>query len=233
MTFTRLKHFLFAALLAPLLPALSSAAVGDSSDFLSQLTEKLTAHFRADGQLILEATRPINVPKTSYELTLLEAPASLSSLLIVRVRLTPAASTVAPSEHSIALRAQLLQDAWATRVPIERDQAIDLAQLEARRVDTLRDRDAILVSADLNELSYARAITSARMLSWSDLSRRVLIRKGQIVEVVATDGQLAVTMKALALENASAGSSIKVRNLESRKDFTAQVVAENRAQVRF
>jgi flagella basal body P-ring formation protein FlgA len=218
--------------LALLLPILSSATTSDTSLFLSQLTEKLTEHFRTDGQLILEATRPINMPKGSYELTLLEAPSTLSSLLIVRVRLSPVGTSY-PTEHSIALRAQLLQDAWATRAPVERDQTIDLAQLEARRVDTLRDRDAILVSSDLRDLSFTRTITTSRILSWPDLSRRVLIRKGQLVEVTATDGQLAITIKALALENAQAGSTVKVRNIESRKDFTAHVVAENRAQVRF
>jgi flagella basal body P-ring formation protein FlgA len=44
---------------------------------------------------------------------------------------------------------------------------------------------------------------------------------------------LSVTMKALALQNGAQGEAISLRNIESRKDFTAFVVDENRAQVRF
>ncbi len=199
--------------------------------FLDRLTATLTDHYRPEGQLTLELTRPLLPPAGSYEITVLETPATLSSLLVVRVRLTPEKTPA--TEHSLALRAQHLVDAWALRAPADRDQAIDLAQLEPRRTDTLRDRDAVPVSADLAQLTFARNIPTARLLNWSDLSRRLLIRKGQLVEVTATDGQLAITMKALALENATAGSTVKVRNLESRKDFTAHVTAENRALVRF
>ncbi len=209
----------------------ASPSSNSSALLLDRLTALLADHYRVEGQLTLETTRPVVLPSTAYEISLLETPSNLSSLLIVRVRLTPQNST--PVEHSLALRAQHLVDAWALRTPTERDQAIDLAQLEPRRVDTLRDRDAVPVSADLSSLSFTRNIPTARLLNWSDLTRRVLIRKGQLIEVTATDGQLAITMKALALENASAGSTVKVRNLESRKDFTAHVIAENRAVVRF
>jgi flagella basal body P-ring formation protein FlgA len=40
-------------------------------------------------------------------------------------------------------------------------------------------------------------------------------------------------MKALALENGAAGDLIRLRNVESRKDFNAQVLNENKVQVRF
>jgi flagella basal body P-ring formation protein FlgA len=71
------------------------------------------------------------------------------------------------------------------------------------------------------------------LLAWRDLTRRSLIRKGQIVEVAAIDGTLTITTKALAMENGAAGDTVKLRNLESKKDFSALVVAEARAQVRF
>jgi flagella basal body P-ring formation protein FlgA len=40
-------------------------------------------------------------------------------------------------------------------------------------------------------------------------------------------------MKALAMENGAQGDVVTVRNPESRKDFAAQVIDENRVQVRF
>ena len=71
------------------------------------------------------------------------------------------------------------------------------------------------------------------MLTWRDITRRPLVRKGNLVEVSAGDGQLLITMKALAMENGAQGDTVTVRNPVSRKDFAAMVVDENRVQVRF
>jgi flagella basal body P-ring formation protein FlgA len=35
------------------------------------------------------------------------------------------------------------------------------------------------------------------------------------------------------MENGAAGDTVTIRNPDSRKDFSAQVVAENRVQIRF
>ena len=71
------------------------------------------------------------------------------------------------------------------------------------------------------------------MLTWRDVSRRPFVKKGELVEVTANDGTLLITMKALAMENGAQGESVIVRNPESRKNFTALVIDENRVQVRF
>ena len=42
-----------------------------------------------------------------------------------------------------------------------------------------------------------------------------------------------VTLKGLAMENGAQGDTVVVRNLESKRDIHAQVVAENRVAVRF
>ena len=76
-------------------------------------------------------------------------------------------------------------------------------------------------------------MATGRVLTWRDVARRALVRKGDLVEVAAIDGPLTVTLKALAMQSGAAGEMVTVRNLESKKDITAQVVAENRVQVRF
>ena len=80
---------------------------------------------------------------------------------------------------------------------------------------------------------FARAVPAGRMLTWRDIARRPLVRKGEVVEVAAVEGPLMVTMKAVAMENGAQGDTVTVRNAESRKDFSAMVVSENRVQVRF
>jgi flagella basal body P-ring formation protein FlgA len=59
------------------------------------------------------------------------------------------------------------------------------------------------------------------------------VKKGDLVEVSASEGRLLVTLKALAMENGAQGDTVTVRNPESQKNFAAVVVDENRVQVRF
>lgn len=105
--------------------------------------------------------------------------------------------------------------------------------MEIRRVDALRDREAAPADVVGRDYVFARAIPAGRALTWRDISRRALVQKGRMVEVVAVDGALVVSMKALALQDGASGDTVRVRNVESKREFVAKVVSENRAEVRF
>ena len=62
---------------------------------------------------------------------------------------------------------------------------------------------------------------------------RPVIRKGQVVEVVAQNGMMAISMKALALENGTTGKQIRLRNLESRREINGEVINENKVHIHF
>ena len=201
--------------------------------FLSEVGRQLADHFRIDGELQLEAVRPFVLPSATptFTLEIAEFPAALSSSLIVRVRVAGAGLPAA--DQTLVLRAQLLRDAWVARSPLDREAAFDAAQLDTRQVDVLRERDAVPASESCSDYSFIRSVPAGRILTWRDLARRALVRKGQLIEVAAVDGPLSITMKALAMENGAAGDMVKVRNLDSKKEFNALVVADSRAQVRF
>ena len=111
--------------------------------------------------------------------------------------------------------------------------AFDSTLLEARRIDVLRERDVLPAAVGDRSYIFLRAVPAGRLLTWRDISRRPLVRKGELVEVSAADGLLLVTLKALAMENGSQGDTVTLRNPESRKNFSATVIDENRVQVRF
>jgi flagella basal body P-ring formation protein FlgA len=66
-----------------------------------------------------------------------------------------------------------------------------------------------------------------------DVVEKPVIRKNQIVEVVANRGALTITMKAQALESGAVKALIRMRNLDSKREFNAQVIDETRANVVF
>jgi len=237
----RSLHTLFIPLVA-LLAVLSAAPLSAQSashsltreQAVASLTAQLVDHFNLEGELQLELLRPWTDPAPAaapISLAISEYPARLSSSILLRARIESAGASL--GEVTLLLRAQLIRDAWVARQPANRGDLLDPSSMEIRRVDVLRERDVLPATSLNGNLSFARSISAGRIVPWRDVPRRTLVRKGDIIEVAATDGPLSVTMKALAMQNGAAGDIVTVRNLESKKDISAQVVAEKRVQVRF
>ena len=201
---------------------------------LAALTRAIGSHFNFEGDLQVELLRAWTPPThvaANWELNILEFPASSSSSMMLRCRLVGDAVPVL--ETTFVVRAQLWRDVWVTRQPLTIGAAFDASILEVRRVDILRERDALPASVGDRSQIFARAVPAGRMLTWRDIARRPLVKKGELIEVAAIEGPLVVTMKGVAMENGAQGEIVTVRNPESRKDFSALVVDENRVQVRF
>lgn len=216
-------------------PAPAAAPTPFAQDvFLAALTTEIASHFNLEGDLQIELLRTWNPPAVTardWRVVVTEFPSIAASSMLLRCRVLADGEPVADS--TVTLRASLWRDAWVARQPLTRGGIFDASALEARRVDLFRDRDALPAVVGDASYVYARAVNAGRLLTWRDLERRPLVRKGDLVEVSAADGMLAITMKALALQNGASGEAVTVRNLESRRDFTAFVIDENRVQVRF
>ena len=223
---------LCAAALAPRLAATPAPLARDQ--FLAEVTRALASHFNLEGDLQLELLRPWTAPAKSadaWNIDVAEYPLVASSSMLLRCKIL--ADGVEVADSSLIVRAALWRDAWVARLPLNLNGTFDPSQLDTRRVDLFREREALPASVGDRNYSYARAVSAGRLLTWRDIERRPLVRKGTIVEVSASEGRLTITLKALAMENGAQGDTITVRNPESRKDFAAQVVDENRVLVRF
>jgi flagella basal body P-ring formation protein FlgA len=208
----------------------------DGETLLREVAKELALRFGVSGELSLSFVRPwtpVQMPAEDFSVTITEAPPDgLASSFMVKVKVVSAAESV--GEWPLAVRAQLLQEVWAANGRIERGQALDRSLVVAQKVDVLRDRQAFL-SSDLDPANFEtlQPITAPRLLVRRDVSERPIVRKGQMVEVVAKQGLLAISMKALALEGGAAGALIKLRNLESHKEFSGQIINESQVQVQF
>jgi flagella basal body P-ring formation protein FlgA len=202
--------------------------------FVSLLNRELALHFNLEGELQLELLRVWTSPAASaadWQVAVTEYPAVAGSAMLVRCRLL--ADNTSAGEMTITLRASLWRDAWITRQPVTTGTTFDPAILESRRVDLFRERDALPTTVGDQTFVFTRGVNTARVVTWRDIARRPLVRKGDMVEVSAAEGNLSITMKAIALQSGAQGEAVTLRNIESRKDFTAFVVDENHVQVRF
>lgn len=205
--------------------------------FIAALARDLTTHFNLEGELQLDLLRVWTPPArvaTTWDVSILEYPALPASSMLIRIRIAADGQPVtAAADSSVVLRASLWRDSWVTRQPLTVGTTFDPAALETRRVDLFRERDVLPAAVGDRTFIFARAVPAGRLLTWRDIARRPLVKKGALVEVSAASGLLIVTMKALAMENGAQGDTVTVRNPESQKNFAATVVDENRVQVRF
>jgi flagella basal body P-ring formation protein FlgA len=230
----RLRFFLPFLVLVAAAALRANPAPLARDQFVSELSRNLSAHFNLEGDLQLELLRPWSPPALvaeGWNVEVLEYPSIPSSSMLVRCRIL--ADGVDVGTNTLILRATLWRDAWVARQPLTQGATFDPAQLEVRRVDLFRERDGLPAAVGDRSYAMARSVNAGRMLTWRDVARRPLVRKGSVVEVSAAEGQLQITMKALAMENGAQGDTVTVRNPESRKDFAAMVIDENRVQVRF
>jgi flagella basal body P-ring formation protein FlgA len=239
-----IRHLIiFVVLLVPGLASTIAAApaAGDAAvaapfardQLATDLSRDLAAHFNLEGDLQIELPRTWSAPTavaSHWTVEVVEYPSIASSAMLVRVRVH--GDGVLAADASVVVRASHLREVWIARQPIAIGAIFDPASLDTRRVDLFRERDSLPTSAGDRGFVFNRSISAGRALVWRDLSRRPLVRKGDLVEVSVTEGALLVTMKGLALENGAQGDIVTIRNPQSRKDFVAVVTHENRVQVR-
>ncbi len=202
--------------------------------FVAALGRELSTHFNLEGEMQIELLRAWNPPPVvarDWQVVVTEYPSVAASAMLLRCRILADGRTAA--ESSLTLRASLWRDVWFARQPLLHGAIFDPAVLELRRVDLFRDRDALPANVGDQTFVFARAVNAGRVVTWRDITRRPLVKKGSMVEVSAAEGNLSISMKALALQSGAQGEAVTLRNLESRKDFTAFVIDENRVQVRF
>jgi flagella basal body P-ring formation protein FlgA len=200
---------------------------------LLDLAHQLHGRFHLEGELDLEFASVWSPPECrarEWKVTVVEFPAAATGAMLVRFRLC--ADGAPQPDATLMLRASLWRDAWFTQEPMPSGAELEVAQLESRRVDYFRARDAIPAVPFARDFVTIRPLPAGAMLSWRDVGNKPLVRKGEMVEVSAVQGMLHVAMKALALQSGARGEIVNVRNPESLKIIPAVVVSENCVAVR-
>jgi flagella basal body P-ring formation protein FlgA len=228
----------FALASEPASPAPEAAAAPaesplSSEQILSDLARDIQGRFGLAGELQLEFANSWSPPDRvakAWRVAIVEYPSAAGASMLIRFRVF--AGTVQIQDSTAMFRASLWRDAWVAQEPLAAGTGLDAAQVDTRRIDSFRFRDAIPTTKADPSLVLARVIQAGTILTWRDVSRRPLVRKGEIVDVSACEGLLRVTMKGLALQSGGLGDIVTVRNPESLKTIPGLVVAENRVEVR-
>ncbi len=207
-----------------------------ATDVQEAITDELAAHLRIAGDLTLVALR--DLPDLSgysqpFVVQLNNVPANLSrGNVLVRFQVENDKGIL--GEWTVPFRVHLFSEVWYPRSHLRRGELASPSDFDSRPVDLLAEPTA--VPANLESLlrhEYARDVMPGKPLKWTDLIERSLVRKGDVVEVSAVRGLLAITMRAVARQDGSDGDLILLQNLDSLEQFSARVVGESRVEVIF
>ena len=220
----------FFLILSLLVAPVALRAQTEAPVWVPEITERIRAHFGLEGDLHLVPVNGGNfAPKAGATVSVVEFPANISAQFLLRVRTEVLGE--ASQEQTIVLRANLWRSGWRLLRPSQSGEMLDLSALEPVRIDVLRDRDA-LSSMPQGDYIFTRAVPPNRFLTWRDLAARPIVRRGQVVEVLAQSGPVSVSLKVMAMQDGARNETIRIRNLQSNREFTAQVTGESRAVIR-
>ena len=132
------------------------------------------------------------------------------------------------------VKAKLIEPVWVSTRRLERGESINSAVAALQDLDVLNSNKELLKADEkLDYFEVAQAVPANQVLSRSDITPRHFVRRGKVVDVVVNEGGINISMKAMALADGGVGETIIVRNIDSKKDFQAQVVGSNTVQVKF
>lgn len=202
----------------------------------AEIARQLVSYFGVKGDLKLSFLRgwsPVQLPGKDFVLTITGyPPQGVASTFGLRFRVTSGKEQVGEWEEGFA--AQLWQSIWVTQGRLERGQAVDRNALTTQKIDVLQARETLISDdVDPDGLDAAQSIAAGTPLNTQEVAERPMIHRGDVVDVVAVQGPLDIHMKAQALEDGAKHALIRMRNLDSSKEFSAQIMNENEVTVHF
>lgn len=203
---------------------------------LKAIEEEVDSLLRPAGQVALSPMRQLpNLSQYNqpFQVVVSRLPGRLSARSIqLNVQVHNAEGVL--GNWDIPFRPHLYSDVWFARAPLRKGDLAKVSDFEARQVDLLVEPDAVVARLEvLQRHEYSRDLRPGQPLEWTDLVERSLVRKGEIVDVIAYQGMIGITMRAKVQENGVRGDMVFLRNLESNKEFAGEVIDEGRVQVTF
>jgi flagella basal body P-ring formation protein FlgA len=215
------------AIPAPAAAPTRPLAEADVKELLVSVLQR--EHVQDKGELELRFTRawqPITVPDEPITLKVLELPtAGVTPNCIIRFELSTATRVLGVYQMPVA--AQVWREIWVARSPLKRGELLATCDRTKERRDVLLLRDAVVADdADGAMIELAENLSAGAPLVQRSVKLRTLVRRGQTAEALVRDDALTVSLKVEVLEDGVLGQQVRVRNLQSKREFRGKVQDE-------
>jgi flagella basal body P-ring formation protein FlgA len=181
------------------------------------------------GELELRLTNPwtpVAIPDDPLTVRILDLPsAGVTPSFIVRFELVTGTETV--GQWQLPLTARIWRDVWVATGKVPRGAAVREAELGQERRDLLSLRDPVIhLNPDDTNLEFSENLSAGTPLSSRALRPRTVVFRGHVLDAIVQDGSLVISVKVEALENGAPGQTVRVRNINSKREFRGKVQNE-------
>lgn len=189
-----------------------------------------------DGELrvdFLKNLPDIHAPSHAWEVDVKDGlPQAPLSKFLVRVKVLCEGKVVANVLTPVTC--EWWREVWFARRPMPRGSVVDIRGFFAQSIDVLKQRKAVILSTeDLAQYELAQAIPQGQPVTWTDVAKHPEIKKGDMIDVEASEGALKLSMPGMALQDGRVDDFISVKNVQSKKDLQARVVGPKRVRIQF
>ena len=203
---------------------------------LAEIKHQIASHFQITDDFRLFLDKPwseITLNNPAWEIVITSFPAQgLRSRFFVNFELWSDNRRIASYQEGV--RCELWKDAYVAQRQIDRGTLMSEGYVAVQPVDMLGlYQSPVDIEMELSDYVVTNTIKQGQPVCLRDLRERPLIEKNNIIDVVAQEGFMKVTLKGKALEEGIKGQFIRVRNLQSGSDIQAEVIGVNQARVYF
>ena len=229
----------FAGEASPDAPPAALAATNtvlDEAAVTKLLTSALQEQFTGgSGDLNLRFTRPWappSAPAGQLTVKILEMPNNgVTSSFIVRFQIF-SATGASLGNWQMPVQAHLWREIHVARSMLKPGELVADADIALERRDVLALRAPLAEFADGDtRIEIAESVPAGSPLFARSVKLHPVVRRGEMTNARLEDGALSVTMKVQALEDGTPGQIIRLRNLQSARDFSGKVLDEKTVRV--
>jgi flagellar basal body P-ring formation protein FlgA len=205
----------------------------------AELKEQLTAvlqrdHVKDKGELEIRLTRPwlpMLIPDEPFTLKVLDLPTTgIGASFIVRFELNSQRERIGAWQAPV--QARIWREIWVARTPVKGGTLFRDADLARERRDVLNVREALLPeNLPAATLEMADTLAAGAPVYLRSVRLRPVVYRGQVVDAQLLDGAMTISLKVEVMENGVPGQIVRVRNLQSRREFKGKVHDEQKIQV--
>ena len=203
---------------------------------IPELSKRIQASQQLKGTFKLtprERWNPFYVPGGDWRIEVVETvPSSLAAVSIIQFKVYVSEKLLGVWKQSF--KCQLFQDILICDSNLARGAAVTEADFQVKNADILQLRVRPILAGELTGRHELRQYLAPGLpLSWRHITSIPLVRRGDIIDVVATEGALMISLKGKAIEDGADGEMIRVTNLSTKKMFQAQVIDDKKVRVIF
>lgn len=206
--------------------------------FCQALKAQIVQYYQiTEGELKIEPVQgwhELNIPTEDWEFEIVQFPSGpLTSKILLQYRINSGGQSFGP--YRLFARCQLWDDVYVAQRRLARGEALAEDKVTKERVDILRlaHKPVSIKGVDLDSHELMQTLSSGSALLWRDVKRRPTVTKGKVIDIMVEEGSMQIKMKAEVLQSGTKGEFVPVRNLNSRKDFKAEILDENTAKIYF